>query len=501
MRNINRIEVQSLNSLYRRAVMISIFLLIMFVAACQIDSQEEKQQYDHVKEVQTPDDMNSVAADKRFEIKTSYETWDFGLISDAVWTYNGTVPGETLRVQEGDWVEVHLKNEIKEPVTIHWHGMVLPNQMDGVSGITQEPVNRGERYTYKFQANDAGTYWYHSHHQSAEQVDKGLYGALIVEPEVKSYDRDFVIMIDEWLLPREHDRNSETRNMMGHMMGMNGQNRDTGDMDTQMLYNSFTVNGKIAPYIEPIQAKKGERIRLRLINAGNQKHTLSFSGFPYEVVALDAQEIDQAEKTKKNLEIAPGERIDVEMDIESNVDFDIVSVDNDFAKSDITIPVQAGKKDTTSDNQEHVNQSILQPENELASKQLLFSEPAEEDLFYELQLNTRMRMGMGMQFTINNEVFPNTPAIQVQDGDIIRVRLVNKSMLDHPMHLHGHHFQIVKKNGQTLKKPIVKDLINVKPSESYEIVFEANNPGEWLFHCHDLLHADNGMVSVVSYVN
>lgn len=485
---------------------IIIFMIFVFLTACQTLDLEKKQKSQDLKQDisqdQNADNLADVAAEKFFELKTSYETWDFGMTSDTVWTYNGTVPGETLKVQEGDWIEVRLINGIKEPVTIHWHGMVLPNKMDGVSGVTQDPVKSGESFTYKFQANDAGTYWYHSHHQSSEQVDKGLYGPLIVEPEEKSYDRDFVIILDEWLLSREHERNSETRNMMGYMMGMgrNGQASDTGDMDTQMLYNSFTVNGKIAPYIEPIQANTDERIRLRFINAGNQKHTLYFSGHPYEIVALDAQKVYQPEKTTKNLEIAPGERIDVEIDISTDHDFEITSVDNDFAKSDLIIPVHIAEKDIISVNDVHEDQLIWQPENEWVSDHLLFSDPVEEDLFYELNLNTRMKMGRGMQFTINDEVFPKTPTIDVQKGEVIRVRLVNQSMLDHPMHLHGHHFQIVKKNGQKLDQPFVKDLINVKPYESYEIVFKANNPGEWLFHCHDLLHADNGMISIVSYI-
>ena len=134
---------------------------------------------------------------KSFELTAQETEWDTGDGVVSAWTYNGTVPGEMLRVTEGDFVRIELKNELEVPVTIHWHGVILPNRMDGVPGLTQDAVQPGETFTYEYIAEDAGTYWYHSHQHSSLQVDKGLYGALVVEEKEKEYDRDALFLLDE----------------------------------------------------------------------------------------------------------------------------------------------------------------------------------------------------------------------------------------------------------------------------------------------------------------
>jgi FtsP/CotA-like multicopper oxidase with cupredoxin domain len=151
---------------------------------------------------------------KSFDLTAQEKEWEIseGKIVNA-WTYNGTVPGEPLRVKEGDFVKVNLKNELNVPVTIHWHGVLLPNKMDGIPGLTQDAVQPGESFTYEFIANDAGTYWYHSHQQSSKQVDKGLYGSLVIEEKEKEYEKDEFFILDEWAVDQDKrdDAGSDVR--------------------------------------------------------------------------------------------------------------------------------------------------------------------------------------------------------------------------------------------------------------------------------------------------
>ncbi|QHE53492.1 multicopper oxidase family protein [Pontibacillus sp. HMF3514] len=479
---------------------VKILIILGIFTALLVGCQENKSNntpavQDDISEVNSSPSKEE-HSDQELTLTTSKVKWDFGNdIDGEAWTYNGSVPGKEIRLTEGQTLQAKLINKIDAPVTIHWHGMVLPNEMDGVPGVTQNAVMPGEDFTYTFKPKHSGTYWYHSHQQSSSQVDKGLYGPLIIEPKNKSYDQDKVFVLDEWLL----NRNSQ--NGMGMGMGThmgNMMSGDTGDMDTQMLYNTFTVNGKTSPDIPPAKFKSEERVRLRFINAGYQKHILSLSDQSYKVVALDAQPVKDTAPTTDLLEIAPGERIDIEFTSTDSEDWYIQSMDNDSAATDMRIPIQIDEADSNKavaeiQNRHTVSQTFLE------SKDPLFNEDVNADKTYDMLLGAEMHRGRGLDFTINQEVFPKTPTLNINKDDIVKVTLSNDSQFDHPMHLHGHHFQIISKNGEKLDKPIVKDLINVKPNESYEIIFKADNPGDWVFHCHDLLHAENGMMSLIHY--
>jgi len=422
---------------------------------------------------------------KEFDIVAKESEWDFGGNTMAnVWTYNGTVPGEEIRVEEGDFVRVHLKNELSEPVTIHFHGVSLPNKMDGVAGVTQDGVQPGDSFTYEFSADDPGTYWYHSHQNSAEQVDKGLYGAFVVEPDNKVYDSEYTLILDEW---------NTGGNRLGGMLG-----GFSGEMDTDMLYDTYTVNGKIGPYIDPIEVSEGEVVRLRFVNAGYRKHLLSFNGEPYRVVEIDGNPIYNKEYGSGPLEITPSERIDIEVTINNAAEWQIESIDDSNAADDMVINIMPKKADD--DQKDTVEIGEEESENESVYMDPIFDEIPTPDIEYDMLLGASMGMGMrNSTFTINEEVFPDTEPIKVEENDIIKATLINESQFDHPMHLHGHYFQITAINGEKLDNPIVKDLINVEPGESIEIMFQADNPGEWAFHCHDLNHSAGGMMTLLEY--
>ncbi|MFS1514471.1 multicopper oxidase family protein [Chengkuizengella sp. SCS-71B] len=474
-------------------ILMIIFSITIFViiVGCQSEEHNQSSGVGQISITDIPLEKPMNVNSKHFDLVAKKATWNIKGKSFEAWTYNGTIPGEEIRVEEGDWVEVILKNELDEPVTIHWHGMVLPNGMDGVAGITQNAVQPEETFTYQFKALESGTYWYHSHQNGFEQVDRGLYGALIVEPKEKSYDHDYVLMLDEW------DIGENNRGMM-NMMGERGT---PGEMDSQMLYQTFTVNGKSAPNIQPIDVNDGEIVRLRIINAGYQKHVLYLNDHPYRIVAIDSKEVVNAQLTTDVLTVAPGERIDLEFKETQTKDWFIDSPNAVEEAEDIKIPVNiVGIDEKSSYSYRDAKNLKLIDITQQGNMKPIIDINQKQDIEYTMDLSVDMgMMQRGMSYTINGETFPDTEPIQVNKGDLVKVNITNNSMLDHPMHLHGHYFQVISKNGTPLEIPLVKDLINVKPHEQYEILFIADNPGDWLFHCHDLLHAANGMITAVKY--
>ena len=216
---------------------------------------------------------------KVFEVTTSVVQWEVapGEFVEA-WAYNGTVPGPLLRAYEGDKIRIVLKNELPEPTVIHVHGPMLPNAMDGVPDVTQPVVQPGQTFAYEFEAKPSGTFLYHTHHNSVMQKSKGLYGILQIDPkdEPKTYDREYFQVIGE-------------------------------------LGGFFVINGKAFPSTEPIEAKLGERVRIRLVNLGEMVHPMHSHGFATKIVGTDGHPVPEAAQLLKDtVTIGPGERYDLE---------------------------------------------------------------------------------------------------------------------------------------------------------------------------------------------
>jgi FtsP/CotA-like multicopper oxidase with cupredoxin domain len=211
-------------------------------------------------------------------------------------TYNGTVPGPEIRVTQGDRVRVLLKNDLPYATTIHWHGILVPNGMDGVPDMTQAPVPPGGSFTYEFTAEPAGTYWYHSHVQTDVQVLTGLYAPFIIEPSEPAAlqpDVDVTLMLSEWRV-------------------IGGQTFPAMPM-SGMDPNYFTINGKGFPAVEPLKVKLGQRVRLRFVSAGQFIHPMHLHGPHFKVIATDGYPVPEAAQlTKDTVSVAPGERYDVE---------------------------------------------------------------------------------------------------------------------------------------------------------------------------------------------
>lgn len=441
------------------------------------------------------------------------------------WTFGGSVPGTQIRVTEGDKVRVTLKNKLSEPTSIHWHGVPVPNAMDGIPGVTQNAVKPGESFTYEFTATTPGTYWYHSHQNSVEQEDKGLYGTFIVEPKnpTVKYDRDVTLVFDEWMTGMDHSKmNMGNGNMSGmdhssmnmgsgNMSGMDhskmgSSNQSTADKkepshDEMMkqMYNVFTVNGAAGKTIQPIEVKAGERVKLRLVNAGFQTHKIHLNNQPFKITHTDGQPIDEPTLiTDQLVAIAPGERYDLEFTATENGLLIDDHADSPAA-SDIQIPVKVvkGNNETVV---EHKNNGTLPVVDITAYGKKSTASEQKYNLEYTMVLNNTKNQAGEEIYTINGATFPDTKPLSVKKGDWVKVKFVNRGTADHPMHLHGHFFQVLTKNGQPMQgSSLLKDTLNVRPGEEYEVAFQANNEGNWMFHCHDLHHASAGMVTEVKY--
>ncbi|OUM87868.1 MAG: copper oxidase [Bacillus thermozeamaize] len=443
-----------------------------------------------------------------------------------VWTFNNSVPGPEIRVKQGETVKITLRNELPEPVSIHWHGYPVPNAMDGVPGVTQNAVQPGQSFTYEFKATVPGTYWYHSHQDSVNQVDRGLYGALIVEPkDGLKVDRDYTLILDEWM---SAGMNMSGGNMSGsNMTGMdhsnmnmngsndNGKSMNHGQMNMgngnmgngghdMSMYDLFTINGKSGSLVEKLPVKQGEKVRIRLINAGFLTHQIHLHGHEFKITAVDGQPLNTPGVLKDNVvAIAPGERYDIEFEANNPGQWFIEDHgDKEAVKGMKAIIAYEGSAGGADQPNEKAQLAAVDLSRYGQAGKMNFTLDQKYTLEYTMNLNTENKNGDTV-YTINGKTFPETEPIKVKKGDTVKVRLVNNSKTDdHPMHLHGHFFQVLSKNGKPLEgAPVIKDTLNLKPGEEYVVAFQADNEGNWMFHCHDLHHASAGMVTEVKYTD
>lgn len=383
------------------------------------------------------------------------------------WTFNGQTPGPELVADEGDLVEVRLVNkDIASGVTIHWHGVDVPNGEDGVAGMTQDAVMPGESYTYRFVVKETGTHWYHSHQQSSVQVQKGLFGSFVIRPsgQQETETLDATIMAHNWLTP---------------------EGKSIPALDTEDMFQRKAV----AP---------GTPVRLRLVNADNLTKTFSLHGVPFKVAAVDGYELNE-----------PGALTDSLLRIGGGGRYDVV-----FNMPDVPVTLsmfEEGKpigivysKDGLGEPAMLEHGPILDLTKYGASAQASFDASTVFDRTFTLILDQTYfgtyNGKAGQQWIINGKAFPETPTLMVREGDVVKTKFVNRSFVDHPMHLHGHHVQVVSKNGKPPSgSPLVLDTLTIAPGETYEVAFVANNPGLWMDHCHNLDHALNGMSMHLAY--
>lgn len=410
-----------------------------------------------------------------------------------LWGFDGRAPGPVLRHRMGETLRVRLDNRLPMPTALHWHGLRLPNAMDGVPGLTQEAVPQGETFDYAFDLKDAGTFWYHSHQRAWEQVARGVYGVLIVdEAEPPPVDQDLLLVVDDWLLDREGRFVEETLGEL-HDWGHGGR-----------MGNVVTVNGRVRP---DIPVRRGERLRLRLLNPSNARIlALTFGSLRPTVVALDGRPCRPHPVSENGLLLGSGQRADLMVDVDAEPGARVAIADQAY---DDPAPVAHVA----------VADDVLR-ETPLDTPLALPGFEAAPALDLETAVTADLLMQGGAMGTMDEAVYNgqrmgwrdlvrvnrvwafngvagdlDTPLLEVPRGRTAAVTIRNDTRWPHAMHLHGHHFRIVERNGRPVPDAPWRDGELMGSGETMRIAFVAEEPGRWLLHCHMLEHSAGGMMT------
>lgn len=375
---------------------------------------------------------------------------------DGRYLVNGTSPGPLLEATVGDLVQVTLVNDnVADGTTLHWHGVDVPNAADGVAGVTQDAVAPGEEFVYRFVADQAGTFWYHSHQISHEQVRQGLLGALVVHPA----DQDPEVL-DQVAVLHEYD-------------------------------DGPTLNG--SEEVSVVDAEPGQQVRLRVVNTDNGLARVWVTGAAYRLLAVDGTDLNQPGPVEDlAVEVPAGGRVDLGLEVpETGVRVDFGGTTTMVLGEDPTDGGQAVAPDGNVD---------LLSYGEPADLGL---DPDQADRTFDYRIGKRpgfLDGKPGMWWTINGHLFPDVPMFMVAEGDVVVFRIENGSDDAHPMHLHGHHAVVLSRDGvPATGSAWWVDSLEVRTGESYEIAFVADNPGLWMDHCHNLPHAAEGLVAHLMY--
>ena len=418
----------------------------------------------------------------------------------AAWCYNATVPGPEIRIRQGDRIRVTIEDGLPEDTTVHWHGVRTPNAMDGVPYLTQPPIEPGETFVYEFDAVDAGTFWYHPHLHSFAQVDRGLYGPLIIdEIEPIQVDRDITWLLDDWRLTDSAEITDDFGNP--HDMSHSGR-----------IGNVVTINGQIPGAVE---VRSGERIRLRLINAANARiFALDFADIVPQVIALDGQPVVPHAPENGLVVLGPAMRADLILDPSGGARETVAVTDRFYDDLEYTL-INFVYADTPLRDRAP-DWPIDLPANPLAEPDL--SRAKRHEIVFNGGMMGGMvmeEMGSGMMSSLDSMMnmasegrfwFVNgaaamehdlNPLLTLEKGQAHVIVMTNETAWNHPMHLHGHSFRVISRNGQTTRHREWRDTVLIGPRERVEIAFVADNPGDWMFHCHILEHQASGMMSVV----
>lgn len=433
----------------------------------------------------------------------------------ATWAFNGQVPGPRISATVGDTIRAQVTNHLPQPLTVHWHGIAIRNDMDGVPHQTQEPIPNGGTFTYEFAVDHEGSYFYHSH--VGAQLDRGLYGALVVSPPGRDATQDAVLLLDDWtdgvgrspddllrqLAPSDgsgqmggmnHGTNSGMSSMggMGEMNhGAADPNRPLGSDTTDVDYPMYLINGRNSNEPSVVDVAPGKKVRIRLINAAaSTPFRVVVGEGPMTVVATDGYPVQPV--AAQSLVVGMGERYDVEVALPAGGTLPVAArvegksaqvvslLRAEGAPVPRTIPVVPGLEMTPLPMaQLHAAQSSTLPTRSF-------------DVGYDVTMSGGM---------MNNNWALDTPVVDgvtmpVHQGQRVRLVLINDTMMWHPMHLHGHTFQVIIPDGVGPRK----DTVAVAPMSRVTVEFDADNPGQWMLHCHNIYHAEAGMMTAVSYV-
>ncbi|MFE7487549.1 multicopper oxidase family protein [Kitasatospora sp. NPDC057541] len=489
----------------------------------------------------------STGRERPVTVTATADTVDLGGGTTArTWTFGGALPGTAVRTTAGDTLVATLNNHLPAPTSLHWHGLALRNDMDGVPPVTMKAVAPGGSFTYRFVTDRPGTYWFHPH--VGVQLDRGLYAPLIVEDprEPLGYDEEWVVVLDDWLdgvtgtpdqalaeLRKGMGGSSGTGGMggmsghdmggmggmsghdMGGMGGMSGQDTGgtggtgapAGQQQSFMLmgatsdllggdagdvrYPHHLVNGRTAADPEVYRSQPGRRVRLRIVNAGGDTaYRLALGGHRLTVTHTDGYPVNHEEVDA--LLIGMGERYDVLVTLRDGV-FPLTALaEGKDAAGRALVRTGSGEAPAADLRPAELNGRILAADALRATDEVRL--PARTpDRTHRIELTGGMAR---YDWALNGRPFdmadPNARPFLVGAGERVRLEFVNRTGMWHPMHLHGHTFQVGEQGPR-------KDTVIVLPGRTVTCDFDADNPGRWMTHCHNAYHGEVGMMGLVGY--
>lgn len=487
----------------------------------------------------------------RYDLYIADTTVTYGKKAKRAIAVNGQIPMPTLTFTEGDTALIYVHNKLNEETSLHWHGLFLPNKMDGVPFLTQMPIKPNATYVYKFPIIQSGTHWYHSHSMFQEQI--GMYGAFIINKR-KEWDIPTIpLVISEWTDMKPEEVNRSLKNANDWFAIKKGTTQSyaeairTGNFKTKLTnewkrmnamdvsdvyYDTFLINGK-NQQSQP-QFKAGDKVRLRIANGGASDYFwLTYSGGKITVVATDGNDVEPVEVDR--LIIAVSETYDVVVTIPENKSYEFLVTPEDRTKSASLwlgegekVPAQklpkleyfAGMKMMNDmmdmkgnmvemegmkmQNQVMDMNTVMYPESSdmVTLNYGMLRDPKKTTLpegpWKELKFDLTGNMNRYV-WTLDNKTISESDKILIKKGENVRIILFNNSMMRHPMHLHGHDFRVI--NGQGEYAPM-KNVLDIMPMERDTIEFAASEAGgDWFFHCHILYHMMSGMGRIFSYEN
>jgi len=403
-------------------------------------------------------------------------------ITAQAWSFNGTMPGPQLRLREGQTLRVRFRNDLPEATSIHWHGQPVMLGMDGVPGLSRPAIASGQEFLYELNGLRPGTYWFHPH-GGEMQLDVGLAGMLIVDPadsrQDPPFDLEYAVMLDDWNDPLGGG-------FVGHLL-----------------------NGKASSGQAPLRVQAGQRLRLRLLNAAAvTNYVVALDGHALTVTHADGSRVQPV--TVQAIPIGIGERYDVLVDCTNPGVWSlaVAGIENR------NVTVVRGILEYAGQTQQPpppgyvppnlANGSLLSYAQLAAWASVLPITPT-PDRSFTATLGMAMSQG-GMRHTINGQAWPNVTPFEVAPGDQAQMTIVNSGMMMrpeyHPMHVHGHFFRLLGTAGGNARPP-VKDTVLIRPvgqaGSSVVVQMAMDNPGRWLFHCHNMEHMASGMMTAIDY--
>ena len=413
-------------------------------------------------------------------------------VQTAVWQYNRQTPGPVIRIKQGATLQIPFTNNLKQPTSIHWHGLRISNRMDGVPGMTQSVIEPGAEFLYELTPPDAGTFWYHTHNRSWEQLARGLYGVLIVEEkEPIAVDQDLVWVIDDWLIDKSGNIDEASLGAL-HDWAHGGR-----------VGNLLTVNGKSQPEFPVF---RGERIRLRLVNVANARTMyLRFTQVSPQAIAIDGQPIVPTPLENRALTLAPGQRIDLILDMTMSpgqrMDMEFYAGEEAMVAASLVCDLHKVVREVPLDTTIRLSENPLSTTLDMVNARTVDLSieggamgRLKEAVFNGRKLPIRELIKEKKIWAMNGIAgLSDEPLFSVKRGETVVIQMDNQNRWPHAMHIHGHHFiNIDEGEGFDV---VWRDTFLLNPNDKKRLGFVADNPGKWLIHCHMIEHQAGGMVT------